>query len=403
MQNTNIKELATELLNEIRPELQKEIKEQTNFRVQVEPTKVEIVDTKNVDPNSMLIYAKLKNVLDGENVHETLVKLAENGDTNAKAAIKLLVSDTSKSFSDRDSHKASFENVLRNKSFSLSDITSGAGLADVTADPTFGGFLTQGSTFLSMAGIQVRNFINGAVRVNAGKSTQIGVWIGTEPIPENSFEFKQLEITQKKCAGFVAISNDMIRENVGEALRVIRQQLSENIPNGIDKGFYVGTGSNNEPVGIFNISGVKSVAATGTPDASKIGKDLLKAKRYMASANVNPRNPYWIMNPATWIDIISQTDANSNVIWYAKDGAERNSNVLLGIPVIVSNFVPDTKLGLFDASRIVVGQGFGLTVESSAENKFVEDQTLVKAISMANVGLVHKEAGYIITGVNTWA
>jgi len=84
-------------------------------------------------------------------------------------------------------------------------------------------------------------------------------FVGENEAPAKSkATFGELTLRPKKVAGFVKISNRLIHQTRGVADTVIRQSLTDSVALQMHLGLVRGTGSDKQPLGIFNASGFTS-------------------------------------------------------------------------------------------------------------------------------------------------
>ncbi len=96
-----------------------------------------------------------------------------------------------------------------------------------------------------------------------GRNT--GYWVGeTEAPTESSGSFGEFTLRPKKVGAWTKISRRLVRQTSGAADAIIKQNLSEGMALKLNEGLLSGTGSDAQPLGILNTSGMTTTAAKYT-------------------------------------------------------------------------------------------------------------------------------------------
>jgi HK97 family phage major capsid protein len=254
-------------------------------------------------------------------------------------------------------------------------------------------------------------------------------YIGREAdatVSQNTFGGVQL--TAKKLAALVPISNDLIRF-AGTDQRVdslIVEDTAVSMATAEDQAFIRGDGTNNTPTGLRTwlpaanlITATNVSLLTGAALIQAITADAGKAILALRRANVKLTNAGWLMHPDTFqflSDLITTTGVK--VFPELSDGKFR------GFPIGVTTQIPTnltlsgsgaagngSELYFVDFAQMVIGESMSMQVAVSTEatytvggisvNAFQRDETLIRVITENDFGPRHAEAIAVLNGI-TW-
>lgn len=176
--------------------------------------------------------------------------------------------------------------------------------------------------------------------VNFPKQTGAGTlyWTGENSgadVTQSNITFGTVTITPKTCQAQGALSRQLILESTPDVEAMVRNDLAEIHALGWDQSALHGTGSNNQPTGIYALSGVNAVAMGGVPTFGKL-VDMVTAT---ALYNALLGSTGWATNPAMAGKLMQTLDfptsAAGRPIWSGK----HTEGVLAGYDAIASNQV----------------------------------------------------------------
>lgn len=250
--------------------------------------------------------------------------------------------------------------------------------------------------------VRVRN-VNGQARQTIAGTVPEAVW--TEMcgvINELTFAFNQITVDGYKVAGFVPVCNSVLEDNdIGLAGWIV-EMLSESIGLAMDKAILYGKGAaSNMPMGI-----VTRLAQTAQPDNYPVNApawvDLHSTNiiqinssqepvTFWAALAVAAGNTYtkyargtqfWAMNSKTLATL------KSKLITFAASGEllARFNGVM---PIIdgdvdVLEFMPDGDIVGGYGDLYLLAMRSGMTIESSREVQFIQDNTVFKGKQRAD-------------------
>lgn len=251
--------------------------------------------------------------------------------------------------------------------------------------------------------VRVRN-VSGEARQTIAGTVPEAVW--TEmcgAINELSFAFNQVTLDGYKVAGFVPVCNSLLEDNDVNLASWIVEMLSEAIGLAMDKAILYGKGSaSNMPLGI-----VTRLAQTKKPDnypanapawedlhtsnILQIGGDNVTGAQFwaqlmQATGNTYTRysrgNQFWAMNSKTYALL------KSKLITFTATG-DIVANLFGTLPIIngdidVLEFIPDGDIIGGYGDLYLLSQRSGMTIESSTEVQFIQDNTVFKGKQRAD-------------------
>ena len=251
--------------------------------------------------------------------------------------------------------------------------------------------------------VRVRN-VSGEARQTIAGTVPEAVW--TEmcgAINELSFVFNQITLDGYKVAGYVPVCNSILEDNDINLASWIVEMLSESIGLAMDKAILYGKGSASKmPLGI-----VTRLAQTAKPadypanapewvdlhttNVLQIGGDGVTGAEFwselmLATGNTFTRysrgNQFWAMNSKTYATL------KSKVIAFTATG-DIVANVLGTLPIVngdidILEFIPDVDIIGGYGDLYLLAMRSGMTVESSREVQFIQDNTVFKGKQRAD-------------------
>lgn len=242
--------------------------------------------------------------------------------------------------------------------------------------------------------VRVRN-VTGEARQTVAGVVPEAVW--TEMcgvINELTFVFNQVTLDGYKVAGFIPVCNALLDDNDVNLTSVIVEMLTEAVGLAMDKAILYGTGTK-MPLGIvtrlaqqsqpenypanarawadLHTSNIKSISndLTGTAFWAALQTDVAAAYNKYARGEM-----FWAMNSKTYAKLKAKAIATN------LDGA---FVAMIGgtLPIVsgdidVLEFMPDNDIVGGFGDLYLVGLRQGMTIESSREVQFIQDNTVFK-------------------------
>lgn len=222
-------------------------------------------------------------------------------------------------------------------------------------------------------------------------------------INELTFDFSQITLDGYKVAGFVPVCNSLLEDNDINLASWIVEMISESIGLAMDKAILYGKGAANKmPLGIvtrlaqsqrptdypanapewvdLHESNIKKIGGTGVTGAE------FWSELALAAGNTFTRysrgNQFWAMNSKTYAAL------KAKVITFTATG-DIVSNVFGTLPIIngdidVLEFMPDGDIVGGYGDLYLLAMRSGMTIESSREVQFIQDNTVFKGKQRAD-------------------
>lgn len=269
--------------------------------------------------------------------------------------------------------------------------------------------------------VRVRN-VSGEARQTIAGTVPEAVW--TEmcgAINELSFVFNQVTLDGYKVAGFVPVCNSILEDNDINLSGWIVEMLSEAIGLAMDKAILYGKGSASKmPLGIVtrlaqesepsdypanapawedlhesNLITINGSTATGAEFWSQL---------MLAAGNTFTRysrgDMFWAMNSKTYATL------RSKLITFTASG-EIVSSLYGALPIItgdvdVLEFIPDSDIIGGYGDLYLLAMRAGMTIESSREVQFIQDNTVFKGKQRAD-GMPIIPGAFVAININNVA
>lgn len=253
--------------------------------------------------------------------------------------------------------------------------------------------------------LTIRKHTAGSSAGYVGESRNIGV---TQP------ETGQIELTSKKLAAIVPISNDLLTFTSGPgADEFVRDDLVMEMSVREDRAFLRDDGTQHTPRGMRYWAAAANITATNGVDPDDIEQDFKDLLNALESADVRLIRPAWFMHPTrkNHLAVLRHT-GGGNLIFPGLTGPSPN---IWGFPVFTTTSIPnnlngdETEIMFADMADAVIGEvtGLQIVVDPSAayvdggemKSAFSQDETLIRAITRHDFAFRHRESIAIKTGI----
>ena len=269
--------------------------------------------------------------------------------------------------------------------------------------------------------VRVRN-VDGQARQTIAGTVPEAVW--TEmcgAINELTFVFNQVTLDGYKVAGYVPVCNSLLEDNDVNLASWIVEMLSESIGLAMDKAILYGKGSASRmPLGIvtrlaqtaapgdypanapawvdLHTSNIKQIGGTGVTGA-EFWAQLMEATG-ATYTRYSRGELFWAMNSKTYATL------RSKVITFTATG-DIAANVFGVLPIITGDvdileFMPDGDIVGGYGDLYLLAQRSGMTVRSSTEVQFLEDNTVFMAKQRAD-GMPVVPGAFVAININNAA
>jgi len=228
----------------------------------------------------------------------------------------------------------------------------------------------------------------------------------------------QIQLSAKKLAALVPISNDLLDFSAGNSADTfVRNSLVRRIAVREDQAFLRDDGTNGTPKGIRYWAASANVTASNGTTTAQIEQDFTDLVQALEGSDVDMTNPVWFMAPRSKNNLLAKRDSAGGNLLYPE--LRTNNPTILGFPVFTTNSIPtnlgagsnETELYLVNMSDTLIAEAgdMEIAVDTSASylegstlvSSFTRDQTVIRAIIRHDFALVHAEAAAVKTGI-TW-
>lgn len=249
--------------------------------------------------------------------------------------------------------------------------------------------------------VRIRN-VSGEARQTIAGTVPEAVW--TEmcaAINELTFAFNQITLDGYKVAGFVPVCNSLLEDNDVNLASWIVEMLSESIGLAMDKAILYGKGVG-MLLGIVTRLAQQSAPANypanapawedlHTSNIKQIGGDSVTGAAFWAAlveatGNTFTRysrgEQFWAMNSKTYAKL------KSKLITFTATG-DIVANIFGVLPIVngdvdILEFMPDGDIVGGYGDLYLLAMRSGMTIESSREVQFIQDNTVYKACQRAD-------------------
>ena len=182
-------------------------------------------------------------------------------------------------------------------------------------------------------------------------------WIGEgEDAPETTPTIGQLGLSPKTVAAYTDITRRLLMQSTPDAEAIVRGDLVAAIAQAIDYAGYYGSGTDNQPRGLANYTGINAVAFANT---NPTYAELVQMETEIAADNADVNSMAYVLNARgrgaakTTPKFASGTDAG--VIW-------EPGNTLNGYRAEVTNQLQNGDVFFGNFADLVVGMWGGLVM-----------------------------------------
>jgi len=246
-------------------------------------------------------------------------------------------------------------------------------------------------------------------------------WVGENvDIPLSTMTFEQIQMSAKKLAVLVGLSNSLLKFSSPSAENVLRQDMMAEAAEKTDIAMLRGSGTEHQPKGIRFSDGVDAWEIESPNGKVPDADDMIEAVARLENANAAPSA--WVMSSRMKAVVRKMKTTDGDYIW--RDAlTQADPSTLLGLPVLICNQIPNNlTVGTSgDCTEIYLGEWNLLTVatwrtlelaasqdaslwdatDSRAVSAFQRDQTLVRLILETDIALRKPEGFLVMTGVRT--
>lgn len=247
-------------------------------------------------------------------------------------------------------------------------------------------------------------------------------WVGeSSPVTESTIGTGELTLQAKKLAVLIKAPNELIRFASPAAEALMRDDMTKSLALGLDLAGLEGAGTDNRPRGIIRTTGINTInsSAQGPNGDAIVGQDIYRLIAAVEESNAEFEG--YIMRPKTLYkyyqlraDAVAQGDKAGpflfNLIREATDSAPAT---LAGYPVVKSTQVSQVQSkgtatnltyvigGMWSDMLIGMFGAIEFAATTLGDTAFVNDQTWVRGILSADIGVRHAAAFAYMPNLDT--
>lgn len=229
---------------------------------------------------------------------------------------------------------------------------------------------------------------NGKLDLPRMASGAAASWRGeAQPAAVSEGSFDTVKLSAKILDVIIPVSEQLIRYAGPDVEASVTEDGVSAIGTAEDKGYFVGTGGEFTPRGLFNQQGIQVLDASAANDLGEITAVLEGSRQLLLDADVRMLRPVTFLTPGAEAYLRSLRDGTGNYVYRA----EMLTGFLNGMPYFVSNNVPksadgtDHQLMVADMVDVVIGQGLDIMVDVSTEASIVVNGTQINAFQSGMV------------------
>lgn len=248
----------------------------------------------------------------------------------------------------------------------------------------------------------------------------------TNNIAASQQTFGKMQLSAKKLAALVPMSNDMIRFPSVAVDTIVRNDMIAAIAQYGDFAFIRGTGTQYSPKGFRYLAadpvlgGLNVISATPAPSLTAVTTDLGNLELALANANVKMRKPGWIMSQRTRNYLFNLRDGLGNQVFEK----EMSMGMLRGKPFRATSQIPNnlaavdgnavqtvdgSEVYMADFAEVYIGEAYGLEIDVFPGGAYVDatgalvsgistDETVMRAIVQHDINMRQQPAVAVLTG-----
>ena len=305
---------------------------------------------------------------------------------------------------------------MRAKALAASDAVAGGFIVPETYSTDIVEFLRPRSVIRAM-GPTIIPMSTGSFRIPKVTGGTSFSYIGeNRPAPVSQPTFGAIQLTFKKLAGLVPMSNDLLRYSSPGADAIVRDDVVNGMAYAENVNFMRGDGTGGTPKGLLNwVLPDEVIIANATQSMTNIVNDLGALIVVMLNKNLPMVRPGWLMAPRTWNYLMTLTTTNG--VYPFRD--EVMNMRLWGWPIGMTTSVPinlngqgrgsESEIYLVDWNDVALGESQNLIIDASQEAAYTDggilisayqnDQTVIRAIAEHDLVMRRQESVAMLTGV----
>lgn len=210
--------------------------------------------------------------------------------------------------------------------------------------------------------------LTGNGRVLTAGDIPTAVWMECcDPVSELADAFEQIELDCYKVGGYIPVCNATLEDSFINLASLIEERMAKSIAKAIDIAIMVGDGVK-KPLGVLkNATEGESVETV----AELLAKSALVDSEGEIIITANNKTLMGVIYPQL---LLPTADGK-----YVYDGSN-----LAGFRFVRADALADSQLVIGDFKKYALGMRKNIEVSTSTDVRFIEDQTVIKAVARAD-------------------
>lgn len=199
----------------------------------------------------------------------------------------------------------------------------------------------------------------------------------------------QLALSPKRATTQLYLSNQLLRQTAGVVEKVVMDHLQAVAANTWDKYGIVGTGLNDQPLGITGLAGKNTITYGG----AAVYADIVSAMAKQMEDFTYTADSIWLMDSATWSKFaVLEVSATAG-----KLAIDLTTNRIRGHEYEVCSYLTDHKTIFGDIKQLVVGMFGGIEIIRENVTRAKSGETVLTAAMYYDIGAKYDQAFCVST------
>ena len=300
------------------------------------------------------------------------------------AAFEIEASDAAAAKLNRQSRGITIPQEVLTRDLTVGTASAGGNL--VETDLLSGSFidLLRNASALDQAGATVLTGLTGMVAIPRQSGAATAYWVAESGAPTESQQtVDQVTMQPRTVAAYTDYSRRLLIQSSIDVENMVRSDLAKVLALKIDYAGLYGTGTNSEPLGLKNTTGIGTEDfAANTPTFAEV----VALESDVASANALLGSPVYLMN-AAMRGALKTAVKESGQASYIYEGGEVN-----GYSGLVSNQVASNDLWFGNFSDLLIGYFSGLDLMVDPYSNSTSGTVRVVAMQDVDMAVRHPES-----------
>jgi len=244
--------------------------------------------------------------------------------------------------------------------------------------------LLRPNSLAAKLGVRVATGLIGDVDIPKKTSGASFYWIDEdEDVTDSNLGLGIVKMSPKTIAGSIPITRRLMQQSTPDIDLLARNDLMEGLGLGIDTAIFMGTGLNNQPLGIKNQTGVNAITV---PAGGFDWGSLVDFETEIAEANALADYIAYLMRPSTR-GYLKKTEKSAGTAKYLYEDNEVN-----GYKADVSTIFDNDAILAGDFSQALLGVWGALDLMVDKSTKAASGGTVLRVFQDADVAVRHPSA-----------